>query len=121
MKDKKDCCNVIHPELVEKAKADLYDTETIGKVAEFFKIFSDKTRLRIVSVLSKHELCVCDLANTLDMTHSSISHQLRILRQNHVVKGRKEGKSVYYSLDDNHIYEIFNQGFVHYTHKNKLG
>lgn len=110
-------CTIIHEDLVEKNKKDLLPEELLINVADFFKIFSDKTRLKIVTVLLKDELCVCDIATVLEMSHSSISHQLRVLRQYKVVKNRKEGKVVYYSLDDSHINNIVNQGIEHYLHR----
>ncbi len=119
MKDNKDMCscNIIHEDLVEKSKKDLLSDEILGEVADFFKVFSDKTRLKIVTVLLKEELCVCDIATVLNMSQSSISHQLRVLRQNKIVKNRKEGKVVYYSLDDEHINNIVSQGIEHYVHR----
>ena len=110
-------CTIIHEDLVEKNKKDLLPENLLINVADFFKIFSDKTRLKIVTVLLKDELCVCDIATILEMSHSSISHQLRVLRQYKVVKNRKEGKVVYYSLDDSHINNIVNQGIEHYLHR----
>lgn len=119
MKDNKDICscNIIHEDLVEKSKKDLLSDEILGEVADFFKVFSDKTRLKIVTILLKEELCVCDIATVLNMSQSSISHQLRVLRQNKIVKNRKEGKVVYYSLDDEHINNIVSQGIEHYVHR----
>lgn len=110
-------CTIIHEDLVEKNKKDLLPEDLLIDVADFFKIFSDKTRLKIVTVLLKDELCVCDIATILEMSQSSISHQLRVLRQYKVVKNRKEGKVVYYSLDDSHINNIVNQGIEHYLHR----
>ncbi len=119
MKNNKDICscNIIHEDLVKKSKRDLLSDEILTDVADFFKVFSDKTRLKIITVLLKEELCVCDIATVLNMSQSSISHQLRVLRQNKIVKNRKEGKVVYYSLDDEHINNIVSQGIEHYVHK----
>ena len=83
------------------------------EVAEFFKVFGDVTRLKLLSVLFHSEMCVCDLAKTLNMTQSAISHQLRILKQMKLVKNRREGKTVFYSLADGHIKTIINQGMEH--------
>lgn len=118
MKDNKDICscNIINIENVENAKNNLINEDLLGTVADFFKLLSDKTRLRIITILLKNELCVCDIANVLNMSQSSISHQLRVLRQFRVVKNRKEGKIVYYSLDDEHIENIIKQGIEHYEH-----
>ena len=82
-------------------------------MAELFKVFGDSTRIRILFVLSSAEVCVCDLARVLNMTQSAISHQLRILKQSQLVKSRRDGKSVFYSLADDHVYRIINQGFEH--------
>lgn len=112
-------CTIIHQDLVDKNKKELLPDKLLLEVADFFKIFSDKTRLKIVTILLKDELCVCDIATILGMSHSSISHQLRVLRQYKIVKNRKEGKVVYYSLDDNHISNIVNQSIEHYIHKHE--
>ena len=80
---------------------------------ELFKVFGDTTRVKIISGLFEAEMCVCDIAELLHMTQSAISHQLRVLRQARLVKHRKEGKVVFYSLDDEHIKNIFNQGLEH--------
>ncbi len=109
-------CNIIHEDIVERVKESMYDEELLEDVSRFFKIFSDKTRLRIVSMLLQEEMCVCDIAHVLNMSHSSISHQLRVLRQYRVVKNRKEGKVVYYSLDDEHVKNILAQGIEHHKH-----
>lgn len=89
------------------AETELYD------LAELFKIFGDSTRIRILYVLFEAEVCVCDLAEALNMTQSAISHQLRILKQNKLVKSRREGKSVFYSLADDHVRTIMDQGREH--------
>ena len=89
------------------AETELYD------LAELFKIFGDYTRIRILYVLFEAEVCVCDLAEALNMTQSAISHQLRILKQNKLVKSRREGKSVFYSLADDHVHTIIDQGREH--------
>ena len=86
---------------------ELYD------LAELFKVFGDSTRIRILIVLFEKDVCVCDLAETLNMTQSAISHQLKILKQNKLVKGRREGKSVFYSLADDHVRTIIEQGIDH--------
>lgn len=112
-------CTIIHEDLVEKNKKELLPDDLLTHVSDFFKVFSDKTRLKILTILLKDELCVCDIATILEMSHSSISHQLRVLRQYKIVKNRKEGKVVYYSLDDSHISNIVSQGIEHYVHKNE--
>jgi len=87
--------------------------EKLYDLAELFKVFGDTTRVKIISALFEAEMCVCDIAELLSMTQSAISHQLRVLRQARLVKHRKEGKVVFYSLDDEHIKSIFNQGLEH--------
>jgi ArsR family transcriptional regulator len=82
-------------------------------LAEFFKVFGDSTRLKILYALSMSEMCVCDLAALLSMSQSAISHQLKVLRQTRLIKYRKDGKVVYYSLDDDHIRRVFEQGLAH--------
>lgn len=92
--------------------------ELLFDISDFFKIFSDPTRLKILYILIDGELCVGEIAKIMNMNQSAISHQLRILRQSNVLKFRKEGKVVYYSLDDFHVEEILFQSFVHLSHKN---
>lgn len=87
-------------------------------LAEFFKVFGDSTRLRIISLLEKSELCVNDIAEKLRMNQPAISHQLRTLKQNRLVKRRREGKAVFYSLDDIHVGNIFRQGIEHISEQN---
>lgn len=110
-----ECCDekCIHEELVNKVLADLPDEDTLYDLAELFKVFGDSTRIRILFALFESELCVCDLAETLNMTQSAISHQLQLLRTNKLVKSRREGKSIYYSLADQHVFTIIAQGLDH--------
>ena len=89
------------------------DELTLYKLAELFKVFGDSTRIRILHVLLQNELCVQDIADTLQMTQSAISHQLRILKQAELVKFRRDGKTIYYSLADNHVATIMSQGLEH--------
>jgi len=98
---------------IEKIKKKMPKDEFIFNLAEFFKVFGDSTRMKIISALLEEELCVCDIAIIVNSTPSAISHQLRFLKQAHLVKYRKDGKSVYYSLDDNHIKEILMKGREH--------
>lgn len=93
----------------------LPDEDVIYNLAELFKMFGDTTRVRILYVLFESELCVNDIADLLGMTQSAISHQLSVLKSSKLVKSRKEGKSVFYSLDDDHIKHIFDQGLAHVT------
>ncbi|OHD12818.1 MAG: transcriptional regulator [Spirochaetes bacterium GWC1_27_15] len=110
-------CNVIHKEVIEKVKPNIPEEKKLEKLETFFKVFGDKTRLKILFALSIQEMCVCDIANLLDMGQSAISHQLRLLKQTNLVKYRKEGKIVYYSLDDSHIEELLTQGIIHIDEK----
>ncbi len=92
---------------------DLADDETLYRVAELFKVFGDPTRVRILHTLFDKELCVQDIADCLEMSQSAISHQLRILKQSALVKFRREGKTIYYSLADDHVATIMKQGLEH--------
>lgn len=104
---------VIHQDVVDEVRGKMLKDETIMSLAEFFKVFGDPTRLNILYALSISEMCVCDLAALLSMSQSAISHQLKVLRQTRLIKYRKEGKVVYYSLDDDHIRQVFDQGLAH--------
>ncbi len=106
-------CNIIHEDRVEKVKQNMPKEETLYDLAETFKVFGDTTRIKILYVLFASEMCVCDIAELLGISQSAISHQLRVLKQARLVKYRKEGKSVYYSLDDDHIKQIFDLGLAH--------
>lgn len=111
--------NCIHEDVVNRVKKNLPDDEILSEAANFFKVFGDKTRIKILSALLDSEMCVCDIACLLDMSQSAISHQLRVLKSNNLVKNRKEGKVVYYSLEDEHVKAILDQGIVHIRHKNR--
>lgn len=104
---------IIHEDVVKKVKKIMPEDDEIYDLAEFFKVFADSTRMKIIYALIENELCVCDLANIVNTTQSAISHQLKILRQSKLVKFRKEGKVVYYSLDDEHISQIVKKGREH--------
>ncbi|MCP4104822.1 MAG: winged helix-turn-helix transcriptional regulator [Desulfobacteraceae bacterium] len=103
----------VHEGVVNDVRERMYSNELLLDLAELFKVFSDHTRIRILHALSFSELCVCDLANALDMTSSAVSHQLRVLRSAKIVKFRKEGKNVFYSLDDKHIFSLMQAGIEH--------
>lgn len=105
--------NVIHQYKVEDVKKVMPKDDLIYDLAELFKVFADSTRMKIIYALMNSELCVCDIAAIVGTTQSAISHQLRILKQSKLVKYRKEGKVVYYSLDDEHISEIVKKGREH--------
>lgn len=106
-------CNVIHEDIVNKVKGQMPQEEILYDLAELFKVFGDSTRIKILWALDEAELCVCDIAFLLNMTQSAISHQLRALKQAKLVKNRREGKVIYYSLDDEHVKRIFEQGLTH--------
>jgi len=91
----------------------LLQPETVGALADIFKVLGDPTRVRILDVLSRGELCVCHLAATLGLTESAVSHQLRLLRNTRVVRARRAGRLIYYSLDDKHVLTLFRQGLRH--------
>lgn len=110
-------CNVIHESAVKEVKKSMLSDKVINEVASFFKIVGDPTRTKILSILDKNELCVCDIANLLNMTKSSISHQLKTLKEASIVKSKKDGKEVYYTLDDEHISEVFEVALYHIGHK----
>ena len=103
----------IHSEKISEVKKKMPDDETLFAVSELFKVFGDSTRTKIISALFINELCVCDLANLLNMTKSAVSLQLRVLRQTKIVKSRRSGKEVYYSLDDSHVYKIYEMAVDH--------
>ena len=110
-----ECCDSfqVHDDLVDIVNKTMPAEEELYDLAELFKVFRDSTRIRILFVLFEAEVCVCDLAETLHMTQSAISHQLRILKQSKLVKSRREGKSVFYSLADGHVRTIIAQGREH--------
>ena len=108
---------VIHKETVKKVKQKMPEDGLIYDLAELFKVFADSTRMKIIFALMENELCVCDMANIVKTTQSAISHQLRILKEANLVKYRKEGKNVYYSLSDNCVKEIIEKGIIHTINK----
>lgn len=108
-------CNVIHKEVVDNVKSKLPQEETLYDLAELFKVFGDSTRIKIICALFESEMCVCDLSALLNITQSAISHQLRVLKSARLVKFRRAGKIIYYSLDDEHIKHIFDEGLKHIT------
>lgn len=110
-----ECCETteVHEELLKTVIAQMPPEEELYDLAELFKVFGDSTRIRILFVLFEAEVCVCDLAQALNMTQSAISHQLKILKNSKLVKSRREGKSVFYSLADGHVRTIIGQGREH--------
>lgn len=110
-------CNVIHQDIVTAVLKNKPKEENFDNLSNLFKILGDKTRIKILWLLDQNEMCVCDIANALDMTKSSISHQLATLREYGVVKFKKIGKEVYYKLDDSHITALYELGLEHIKHK----
>lgn len=111
-------CNVIHEDTVKQTLQAMPSEDTFNKIAEFFKIMGDTTRTKILFALDSNEMCVCDIANVLGMSKSSISHQLGTLRRMDIVKCRRQGKEVYYTLNDDHIKQVFEVALEHIEHKN---
>lgn len=109
-------CTVIHQDVIDKVAGQMPDKDLFMGLTELFKAFGDNTRLRIIYALSEAEMCVCDLSTLLGMTQSAISHQLRVLKNTGLLKYDKQGKIVYYSLDDEHVRSIFQQGIEHVGH-----
>ena len=107
------CCNTIHNDVVENVKKALPKDEILYDLAELFKAFGDSTRVKILCALFESEMCVCDLSTILGISQSAVSHQLRTLKSSRLVKFKRVGKVVYYSLEDEHIKHIFNEGFKH--------
>lgn len=110
-----ECCDtvLVHNDVINVIQDHMPEENTLRELADFYKVFGDATRIRILYVLLQHEVCVCDLAEILGMTQSAISHQLRVLKQMKLVKNRRDGKTIYYSLSDNHIQTIISQGMEH--------
>ena len=103
----------VHEELAEKVQSELPEMEKLLRLADLFKVFGDGTRVRILFVLLKAEVCVCDIARLLGMTQSAVSHQLRILKQAQLIGARRDGKTIFYSLADDHVATLLKQGMEH--------
>lgn len=106
-------CEVIHKEKVIKAKASMIDDEVLLNIADFYKAMSDSTRIKIINILEKNELCVCDISSILNMTKSAVSHQLKNLREMNLITSRKVGKEVWYTLADDHVKQVFDISLAH--------
>lgn len=104
------CAN---PDLVKSINEKMPAEDELYFLAELYKMFAEPTRIKILYILLEGEMCVCDIASILNMSQSSISHQLRVLKQSHLVKFRREGKNIFYSLADHHVYTIIHQGLEH--------
>ena len=117
MEERVDCCEERHdhPELLAHVRMDMPDEGLLYDLAELFKVFGDSTRVRILVALFESQMCVCDIAALLNMSQSAISHQLRILKQARLVRARREGKTVFYALADDHVRAIIGQGMDHIT------
>lgn len=107
--------NIIHEDIVDRVRKSIPEDEVLYDLAELFKVFGDSTRIKILCALFESEMCVCDIASLLNISQSGISHQLRVLKSNRLVKYRRDGKVIYYSLDDEHIKHIFDAGLTHIT------
>ena len=110
-------CNIIHQDRVDDVLQSMPSDKTFLNLAELYKLIGDTTRCRILFALDKNEMCVCDIANVLNMTKSAVSHQLAVLRKSNIVKCRRSGKEVYYTLDDDHINKLFEIGLEHIYHE----
>ena len=107
------CTHGVHTDIVNKVSKVMPDESVLFEAAELLKVFGDSTRLRIIFVLCENELCVCDIARLLGMTQSAISHQLRVLKQARLVSSRRDGKTIFYSLCDDHVKSIFYLAMEH--------
>ncbi len=112
-------CKATNEELVKEVLGTMPSNVTFGALADFYKIIANDTRCKILYILSYHEMCVCDIANVLSMTKSAVSHQLNKMKEAGVVKSRRDGKGIYYSLDDQHIAGIFAITLEHINHKSQ--
>ena len=106
-------CEVIHKEKVIKAKASMIDDEGLLNIADFYKAMSDSTRIKIINLLEKNELCVCDISSILNMTKSAVSHQLKTLREMTLITSRNVGEEVWYTLADDHVKQVFDISLAH--------
>ena len=120
-KEHAESCEMLHhhTEVIKMAADEMPQEEDLYDLADFFKVFADTTRIKILYVLLKREMCVCDIAQTLEMTQSAISHQLKVLKNANLVANRREGKTIYYFLADEHVRTIVAQGFDHLIEKHK--
>lgn len=100
-------CEILHKDIVDTVKQNILDNKTLLDITEFYKAFSDSTRIKIINALDIHEMCVCDISVLLNMTKSAVSHQLKYLKDKDIVKCKKQGKVVFYSLADQHVKQLF--------------
>lgn len=120
MEHKDTDCEIIHADVVDRVRAKMPKDMILNEVSTLFKIMGDKTRSHILWALDQNEMCVCDLAALLNMTKSAISHQLKLLREANLVRSRREGKNVFYVLDDDHVKDIFEKAFEHTIEKTSI-
>lgn len=106
----------LFPEIIEKAREGMPGEDELSKVLSFFKVLGDGTRIRILYALMDREMCAGDIAVLLDMTKSAVSHQLAVMRNMHQIKARRDGRNIFYSLDDEHIVDIMQEALIHMTH-----
>lgn len=106
-------CDVIHEELVNNAKSKLLDEDNLLQISDFYKALSDSTRIKIINLLEKSELCVCDISVILNMTKSAVSHQLKNLREINLIKCKRKGKEIWYTLADDHVKQVFDISLEH--------
>lgn len=116
---KRTCCDcgALHGDAVEMVRASMADDEILSDISDLFRVLGDSTRVKILWALNKSELCVCDIASLIGMTKSAVSHQLKVLKDNNLVKSRREGKVIYYSLADNHVQDIYEKAVEHINEK----
>ncbi len=113
-KDEYACsCRIIHEDILRSVRKQMPEVVQLCNLADFFKLFGDSTRIGILWALCESEMCVCDISALLNMEQSAVSHQLKILKQSRIVKNRRDGKVIYYSLDDDHIRDVLNLGMQH--------
>ena len=110
-------CDIIHTDLVNKAKTTLLNDDILIDISDFYKALSDSTRIKIINLLRDNELCVCDISSILNLTKSTVSHQLKNLRDMNLIKNKKRGKEVWYSLADNHVKDVFEISLEHIMEK----
>ena len=106
-------CNIIHKSAVNKAIRKMPKEEIFDKLIDFYKLLGDSTRSKILFAIDQHEMCVCDIANVLGMTKSAVSHQLKLLKESKLIKSRRDGKEVLYTLDDEHVTQVFELSLEH--------
>lgn len=112
-------CNIIHKDRVDSVKENMPSNRIFYSLANLFKLIGDTTRVKILYILDNNEMCVCDIANVLNMSKSAVSHQLAVLRKSNVVKCKRSGKEVYYTLDDEHVNKLFEIALEHISHEVK--